>query len=116
MTLRQVAIIDAEVKQMTNDELIMLFNNEMIEYHEIRKKMGYEAQIIESSLNNSGGYATAKRFISDKPKTGFLNLHKKGLLQYSIEAIVVKPKYSILFTETERANCKRLLNQYGYNP
>lgn len=95
-------------------ELINQFHNDMLKYHQIRIARGYSAKFIENALFKYGGYETAKRFISKEPKAGFLNLVKLNLLEFSIEALVVKPEYESLFTDKEISDCENLLEKYGY--
>ena len=95
--------------------LIAMFDEEMMEYHNERINRGYDAKIIETTINRKGGYKTAKQFISSEPSNGFKELQKRNLLAYSIEALIAKPEYSPLFTAEEQSMCRKLLESHGYS-
>ena len=88
------------------------FHNDMVAYHEIRKQKGYTATDVEKMLHDLGGYATARKLIQKEYTKGFVNLAEKRLLDYSIEALVLQPKFSSIFTETELKMCKERLEKY----
>ena len=57
---------------------------------------------------------TAQKLIRKKPSKGLKNLASRGLLEYSLEALVLKPKYKSLFTDKQREICRGYLNAFGY--
>ena len=112
---KRVCGLNNEQSSKLKDELIEMFNAEMLEYHNIRKKLKYEATIIENSIKSIGGYKTAIKFCDGSAKSGFIKLSEKGILEYSLEAIVIKPEYGSIFAPEKVEKCKKLLEQYGYN-
>ena len=108
-------VLRDDIADLTKNAIIEMFNVDMLRYHEFRKRSGYEASIIENSIHKNGGYETALKFCNGTAKKGFLELSKRGLLNYSLEALVIKPEYSTIFTPEMIVKCRKLLEQYGYN-
>jgi hypothetical protein len=101
-------------KGTTNmEELKNQFHDDMIKYHHSRVKGGYPATIIWNSIQENGGYETAKKF-SGAARKGFLELVERNLLPFSIEALILQPKYAPLFPKSYREVCQNLLAKYGY--
>lgn len=103
-----------ELNFMTIEELKNKFHDDMVKYHHIRISRGYDAIKIGESIQKIGGYETAKKFIGANPTSGFINLVNKNLLNYSVEALVLQPTYTPIFTDKQRNICKKLLETYGY--
>ena len=89
------------------------FCEDMQKYHTERIKRGYTAKQIEDSMKNNREFETAIKY-SGTDTTGFENLVKLGLLDFSIEALILQPRYSPLFTEEKLESCKKLLEKYGH--
>lgn len=69
----------------------------------------------ESNTEEYGGVETASRLLAKKePQTGLFRLWELGLLHESMEAHVVNEKFQALFTEEERAEAQRRLEDLGY--
>lgn len=92
------------------------FEKEMIEiYTTAKKECGYNAGRFLQLLSTKGGLAAAKQVINKQGGTdGFTKLWEYGRLDLSVEAHVLKPEYSELFTENEREICRNRLLQFGY--
>lgn len=113
-TIYEMATI-TETSCLTDlDALKTEFHTAMVKQHQARIARGYDAKLIGASIINSGGYETARKFISKNPTTGFMNLVNRGLLDCSIEALVLHPKYTPLFSKQEREFCRALLESFGY--
>ena len=98
---------EAEVIKLKNE-----FHDAMWEYHKLRIQKKYHAGIVEDMLNEYGGYDTACRLIKKEDTDGLKNLGGRRLLHYSIEALVLNPKYSTIFSATERKMCEERLEKY----
>ena len=61
---------------------------------------------------------TPTRFLetvySDKPQEGLYHLWELGRLDLSMEVLVLKEKYTDLFTDEEKIEAKRRLDDLGY--
>jgi hypothetical protein len=62
-----------------------------------------------------GGLQAAHRLLmTDEPSDGFTTLWMCGRLDLSVEAVVLKPEFVPLFTDTEREIARNRLAEYGY--
>jgi hypothetical protein len=46
---------------------------------------------------------------------GFTRLWQEGMLEYSVEAVLLKPRYMCLFTERERAIARERLRLHDFD-
>lgn len=92
------------------------FEQDMIKiYTTARKECGYTASRFFQMLGDRGGLAAAKQLINKSGGTdGFTMLWEHGRLDLSVEAHVLKPEYTGLFTDEERNICKKRLEEFGY--
>lgn len=92
------------------------FSNEMMNiYTTAKKECGYNATRFLQMLSTYGGLKAAKQLIhKDGGSEGFTTLWLSGRLDLSVEAHVIMPIYSELFSEEEIAICKKRLTDYGY--
>ena len=92
------------------------FEQDMIDiYMTAKKECGYNASRFLQMLGTMGGLAAAKQLISKPGGTdGFTTLWEHGRLDLSVEAHVLKPEYTELFTDEERRMCRERLEQFGY--
>ena len=92
------------------------FEQDMIDiYTTAKKECGYNASRFLQMLSTKGGLTAAKQLISKPGGTdGFTTLWEHGRLDLSVEAHVLKPEYSVLFSEEELRMCKERLVQFGY--
>jgi len=105
---KEVSDKDIDISKLKED-----FHRDMINYHQERKRRGYSATIVDSEFQKGlSGYEIAIKLADGKPRSGFRNLSNLGLLDYSLEALVIHPKYSQLFPEELREVCRNLLDQY----
>jgi 5-methylcytosine-specific restriction enzyme A len=83
--------------------------------YEAARKRGYVATYFLQMLEEHGGQETAKRLLAkSEPQTGLFELWNLGLLNESMEAVILQEKYNSLFTETELAEAHRRLEELGY--
>jgi hypothetical protein len=92
------------------------FNKEMQNiYITAKKELGYNATRFLQLFSEKGGVLAAKILISKEGGTyGFEVLWEHNRLDLSVEAKVLKPEYSALFTDEERIMCKDRLERFGY--
>lgn len=84
-------------------------------YLTAKKELGYNATRFLQLLSEKGGLQAARQLIAKDGGTyGFEVLWEKKRLDLSIEAYVLKDKYSILFTDTEKEICRKRLRDFGF--
>ncbi|WP_242976010.1 hypothetical protein [Desulfosporosinus sp. FKB] len=93
------------------------FNEDMKNIYVIAKKeLGYNATRFMQLVAQKGGLQAAKQLISKEGGTyGFEILWEHKRLDLSVEALVLKPEYTELFTDTEREICRNRLQDFGYS-
>lgn len=75
----------------------------------------YAAEIFLETLERHKGKETARRLLkSSGPQKGLLALQRLGLLDKSVEAVVLQGKYRSLFTEAELSEAHHRLEDLGY--
>ncbi len=86
--------------------------------YEAARKRGYVATYFLQMLEEYGGLETAKRLLrKPEPQEGLHKLWELGLLQESMEAVVLKEKYKPLFEKEEfdyLREAHRRLEELGY--
>jgi hypothetical protein len=83
--------------------------------YEAARKRGYVATYFLQMLEEHGGKDTAKRLLAkSESQTGLFELWQLGLLNESMEAVVLQDKYKDLFTEAELTEAHRRLEELGY--
>lgn len=94
------------------------FHRAMVDvYQTAKKEAGYNATRFLQMLSELGGLETARHLLnSDTVSDGFTALWQKKKLDITVEAVVLKPEFSELFTDEERRIAEDRLNQYGYRP
>jgi hypothetical protein len=88
------------------------FETEMVEtvYRTAGRETGYWAAYFLRAIKRHGGVETARRLLkTSRPSKGLLKLSEKNRLDLAMETVVLKPEYSPLFTEEERAAAVRRL-------
>jgi len=102
-----------EVEPM--DTLINKFSSDMENIYHTASKLGYTPTYFWQMVQSMGGYQAAKKLISTKnPSSGLTRLWDLRRLDLSVEAHVIKPEYSSLFTDEERRICAERLESFGY--
>jgi hypothetical protein len=88
------------------------FERDMIEtvYRTAGRETGYWAAYFLRAVKRHGGVTAAKRLLATKGASkGLTTLREKGRLDLAMETLVLRPEYSTLFTEDERAVAARRL-------
>ena len=80
-------------------------------------RLGYYPCIFIGMLDSLGGVGAVKQLLaSHKPQYGLARLWEMKALRLSAEAHVIKEKWAPLFTESERAEARKRLEDYRYQP
>jgi hypothetical protein len=106
----QVSVADASGNVRTDFERAM-----RDVYVRAKAEANYTAGYFVGMLSTYGGLGTAKRLLaSSEVHSGFTALYERGRLDLTVEALVVQPKFSELFTDDELDKARRRLDQLGY--
>lgn len=94
------------------------FHEEMINiYTTARKQIGYNPSRFLQLVSKEGGLQAAKKLILKTGGTyGFEVLWENKRLDLSVEALVLEPQYTELFSREEIESCRKRLRDYGYEP
>jgi len=98
-----------EKKTISEEELISEFNTELQKHVNHVVKEGYTPKLLIRMIAEYTGYIAAKKVIQSNNTDGYMKLHYLDLLKYSVEALVIEPKYAPLFSEKEIKMCRRRL-------
>lgn len=92
------------------------FNEDMKSiYFTAKKELGYNAARFMQLVAQKGGLQAAKILIAKDGGTyGFEVLWEHRRLDLSVEAHVLKPEYTELFTDEEKAMCRERLMEFGH--
>jgi hypothetical protein len=96
-------------------ELENQFHHAMIGIYETANDNDYFASYFKRMIDLNGGLETAKRLLA-KPgiQEGLMKLWELGLLDHSMEALVIQERFQPLFTEAEITEARRRLDELGY--
>ena len=79
------------------------------------KNAGYYPSYFSQMLSKYSGVQTAKRLLSSsKTQEGLDKLWELGLLSESMEAVVMQECFKSLFTDEERGEALKRLQERGY--
>lgn len=92
------------------------FNADMQEiYIRAKKELKYNANRFMQLVVEKGGLQAAKQLIAKEGGTyGFEVLWENNRLDLSVEAHVLKPEYSTLFSDEEKEICRNRLIEFRY--
>jgi hypothetical protein len=92
------------------------FNTDMQQiYIRAKKELKYNATRFMQLVSEIGGLQAAKQLITKDGGTyGFEILWENKRLDLSVEAHVLKPEYSVLFSNEEIDICRKRLEEFGY--
>ena len=92
------------------------FHRAMIDiYDRARQEAGYTATRFIQMVSAQGGLAAAKALLHTAGVSeGFTALWERGRLDLTVEAHVLSPDFSALFTDEEREIARNRLREYGY--
>ena len=102
----------------TSTNLEGKFHQAMVRvYERARDEANYNARYFIQMVSESGGLGAAQRLLaSSAPAHGFTSLWEAGRLDLSVEATVLRPEYSSLFSHQELRVARRRLGEYGFEP
>lgn len=97
-------------------ELELTFDSAMFDiYRRAKAEAGYNATRYLQLLSEHRGLKTARILLhAQTVSEGYAALWERGRLDLTVEALVMLPKFSLLFTDEEREIARRRLEEYGY--
>lgn len=90
------------------------FEKAMYKIYDDAKEAGHTAHRFREMIDEEGALQAASALIAKSPSTGFAALWELGRLDLTVEALVVQPKWSPLFTEAQQRQALRVLKQNGW--
>lgn len=111
-------VTDTPPSTASDEDLTAQFHRAMVGvYQRARDEANYNANYFIQMVSEKGGLATAKQLLgAAQPSHGFTALWEAGRLDLSVEAVVLRPEYSNLFSRQELRTARRRLADYGYEP
>ncbi len=106
----------AEVGEQEADPDVAAFGRAMVEgYERAKVEAGYTASFFLGMLAELGPLETARKLLNAPAVSdGFSNLWDRGRLDLTVEALVLRPEFSPLFTEEELTRARNRLGQFGH--
>jgi hypothetical protein len=81
----------------------------------LQREIGYNPTRFRQMVADHGGVEAAKRLLQGPTTSdGFSTLWEAGRLHLSVEAFVLLPRFSELFTDSERAEARRRLDAHQF--
>lgn len=85
-------------------------------YQRSLKETGVNHSYFLRMLNESGGHATAVHLVhANQPSDGYTDLHLKGRLDLTVEALILQPRWESLFEQDTRDRARTRLIAYGFD-
>lgn len=79
------------------------------------KRSSYRPTMLIQKVHTVGGLQAAKDLLSvSEAQSGFTALFLEGLLDYTIETVIIQPKWRPLFSDEEIAEAKKRLVMLGF--
>lgn len=85
-------------------------------YKAAKEECGYNATYFIQMVQTYGGAGAARRLLASNPSSGFARLWELGRLDLTIEAKMLRPEFTALFTEEELRKARKRLQDHGYTP
>ena len=106
------------MEQINTDQLKKAFHQEMINLCKRRnQELKYKSTRLLDFINKYGGYEAAVKYITTESNVqDFAILWEHERLDLSVEALITKPHYEVLFLEDILKYCDQKLKQYSYAP
>ncbi len=99
---RLKTLVSSEDAQINMQSLENELTEELRGTYQAARKRGYVASYFLQMLEEHGGRETAKRLLAKQEiQQGLMKLAEIGLLEDSLEAVVLKEKYKPLFEDDE---------------
>ena len=96
-------------------ELERAFHQRMIEIYQAAKAIGYNATRFLGMVSEHGGLETAQILLrANTVSDGYTALWERKRLDLTVEAVVLDPKWTPLFSETDLRVAAKRLGDYGY--
>ncbi|MCW3845970.1 phospholipase D family protein [Sphingomonas sp. LB-2] len=92
------------------------FTKAMEQIYDDAVAIGYRPSTFRRMLAEHGGVETARRLIRGAATSGFEALWEKKRLDLSVEALMLKPGWRVLFRPEELAMARKRLRDVGYAP
>lgn len=93
------------------------FHQEMLRIYKEAAGFGYRPTYFLRMVNELGGLAAAQQLLRDGTVSdGFVRLWDEGLLDISVEAVVLDPRWQALFSSHESDVARRRLEDAGFKP
>ena len=96
-------------------ELERAFHDRMLAIYKDAKAVGYNAARFLAMVTEHGGLETARILLrATGVSDGYTALWERQRLDLTVEALVLEPRWTPLFTDHERQVATRRLRDYGY--
>lgn len=96
--------------------LDVIFHHAMVGVYENAREHDYFATYFKGMLDRYGGLETAHRLLAKKEiQAGLMKLWELGLLDQSMEALVIQERFGPLFTPAEIQEAQRRLAELDYS-
>ena len=97
--------------------LLQQFDERMLDiYRRARYEAGYNATRFLRMLNDQGGLETARTLLhAATVSDGYAALWERQLLDLTVEAVILDPQWTPLFTDEERRIARQRLEAYGFD-
>lgn len=93
------------------------FQGAMVEVYRRGARRGYRATYFLQMVLDHGGVEAARRLLRARnPQSGLTRLRELGILDSSVEALVLEDRWRTLFTDAERQTARERLEAFGYSP
>lgn len=84
-------------------------------YRQAKAEAGYNATRFLSMVVERGGLETARYLLNATTVSeGYTALWERGRLDLTVEAMILRPEWQLLFSDSERRIAVNRLRDYGY--
>ena len=92
------------------------FHEAMLDiYRRAKAEAGYNATRFLSMVVEHGGLKTARYLLhATKVSEGYTALYERKRLDLTVEAMILRPEWQAVFSDTERRIAVNRLREYGY--
>lgn len=99
-------------------ELEAAFHEAMLDiYRRAKEEAGYTATRYLHMVGEQGGLGAAQSLLaSSAVSDGYTQLYLRGRLDLTVEALVIQPRWTPLFSEAELQIARQRLTDYNYSP
>ena len=93
------------------------FNEAMLNiYRRAKAEAGYNATYFLSTVIERGGLETARYLLHTATVSdGYTALWERKRLDLTVEAMILRPEWQVLFSDVERRIAVNRLREYGYS-